>query len=302
MARPVFILGLQRSGTTWIGNLLAAHPEVAAVTAVRHGGIHESLFFSHFARAWDWDDPRGRAAALQAFVDSDYCRLMDLDDREKGVVLTSLSAAEAFDNAMDLYAARQQAAIWVEKSPHHTRHAREIAKVFPDASFVAIYRSTPSLIQSRLGAYGRTPPQGARRVLAILRAAASNAFHRAEVSALARRYPDRVIQLDFEVMKADRERQVERMLTQLGISQVPDLQSDHQANATPDSLRDVTVSDLRLAWIGDLIAGLVPGAVLGWIRRRLVQDSVRFPGWVWSSDRRTPDEFMIAPTREEREA
>lgn len=30
-ARPVFVLGTARSGTTWLANLLADHPRIAAV-------------------------------------------------------------------------------------------------------------------------------------------------------------------------------------------------------------------------------------------------------------------------------
>ncbi|MEX0303588.1 MAG: sulfotransferase, partial [Leisingera sp.] len=37
-AIPVFVLGLQRSGTTLAANLLAAQPGIAAVAAKHHQG------------------------------------------------------------------------------------------------------------------------------------------------------------------------------------------------------------------------------------------------------------------------
>ncbi len=40
--KPVFIIGTNRSGTTWVGNLLAAHSDVAAIVHEKHKEIHES--------------------------------------------------------------------------------------------------------------------------------------------------------------------------------------------------------------------------------------------------------------------
>ena len=70
---PLFVLGAQRSGTTWTANLLAAHPQVAAVQSDDHFGIHESIFFSHFARAFgDLDDDANFDRFVAQFVTSDY--------------------------------------------------------------------------------------------------------------------------------------------------------------------------------------------------------------------------------------
>ena len=40
--RAVFVLGLQRSGTTWVANMLHGSGSVAAVAAEDHRGVHES--------------------------------------------------------------------------------------------------------------------------------------------------------------------------------------------------------------------------------------------------------------------
>ena len=39
MTTPVFILGLQRSGTTWLGNLLAAHPTLMKRPVIEVDGV-----------------------------------------------------------------------------------------------------------------------------------------------------------------------------------------------------------------------------------------------------------------------
>ena len=49
MGQPLFILGKQRSGTTWLANQLSQHSQIAAVRSDHHNGVHESAFFSHVA-------------------------------------------------------------------------------------------------------------------------------------------------------------------------------------------------------------------------------------------------------------
>jgi len=48
--KRVFILGLQRSGTTWLANMLAALPQVAAVAHESHRGVHESVVWACVAQ------------------------------------------------------------------------------------------------------------------------------------------------------------------------------------------------------------------------------------------------------------
>src|SRR5215510_14892870 len=48
---PVFVLGLERSGTTWVANMLGGHSQGVCVEAPGHGS-HSSLFFSYFARVY----------------------------------------------------------------------------------------------------------------------------------------------------------------------------------------------------------------------------------------------------------
>lgn len=42
---PIFIVGTNRSGTKWLSNILAKHPDVAAVQTERTQGIVETNMF-----------------------------------------------------------------------------------------------------------------------------------------------------------------------------------------------------------------------------------------------------------------
>jgi hypothetical protein len=70
---PVFVLGQHRSGTTWLANILANHHRVVAVQSDDHFGVHESIFFSHFARAYgDIADETNFRRFAADFAASDY--------------------------------------------------------------------------------------------------------------------------------------------------------------------------------------------------------------------------------------
>lgn len=45
MPLPVFVVGRNRSGTTWLANQLCEHPDIVGVQHERHHGIHESAYF-----------------------------------------------------------------------------------------------------------------------------------------------------------------------------------------------------------------------------------------------------------------
>lgn len=293
MTRPIFVLGLQRSGTTWIGNLLAAHPDVAAITAPRHNGIHESLFFSHFAKAWDWTTAQGRDAAITAFLHSDYGRMLDLTADNIARIRATTTPGGAFTTAMDLLARRIGATHWVEKSPHHTRCAQEIAEAIPHARFVAIHRHTPSLLTSRLGAYGRTPPKRGKRAKAILRAAAANAFHACQIDALDRAFPGRVLRVDFEALRKGRNRAVAELIRELGLTPAPGLTSDFPANRT-DKGRKLSRLDYLLATSSDRLVRPLPNAVLTTMRRAAAEPALVFPHWVWPQGTTIPRGVTVA--------
>lgn len=151
---PIFLLGPQRSGTTWLANMLCAHPEVACVEADEHRGIHESIYFSHFARAYgDLRDDRNYEWFIRDFMDSDYYRLTDIEEGWLWKV-EARTYPSLFRALMNELARRRSCRFWIEKSPHHTLMGGKLAKMFPDARFVCITRNAPDLIRSRIGHKG----------------------------------------------------------------------------------------------------------------------------------------------------
>jgi Sulfotransferase family len=285
--RPVFVLGLQRSGTTWIANLLCEHPKIAGVQAAEHRGIHESIFFSHFARAYGDlrdDDAFGRFA--RHLTSSDYYLLTELPEdwleRQRPT-----SYADAFRLLMNEVARRKRATCWIEKSPHHTLLCDALAQQFPDARFVCVTRSDVGLARSRLWAYGRTPQRYPGRLFTLARATAANALYSRVLRQFVRRCP-RAILVTYEALTEDLEREMRRTATFLG--QAFDrrlLRSRYGANSSFGSERARAQAlgrvDRAVIRLLSAVAGITPLAWLGALERRRGRASeLEWPAWCWT--------------------
>ncbi|HET9858941.1 MAG TPA: sulfotransferase [Nocardioidaceae bacterium] len=115
---PVFVVGSMRSGSTMLRLILDSHPNIAI------GG--ETGFMGALLAAKDipnWQFGRGW-----------YQRLgwteKEMDERLR----------EFYDGLFRRYALEQGKTRWGEKTPFHTAHMAQMARVFPGAVFVGIVR------------------------------------------------------------------------------------------------------------------------------------------------------------------
>jgi len=148
MAKPIFILGVQRSGTTWVANILCLHSKIAGIQADRHEGIHESVFFSNVKdRFGDLNNDNDFIEFIETFSNSDYFILSQLD-KNYFYENRPHSYDDFFKMMMDKYAEKQNAEFWLEKTPVHTIYYKELLKIFPDAKFIVIKRNLMDSIKS----------------------------------------------------------------------------------------------------------------------------------------------------------
>jgi LPS sulfotransferase NodH len=138
---PVFVVGAQRSGTTWVQRLLAAHPSIVA-------GQESHLFSGYLASLWHrWEVEReasavGRTVGLACYLTEDEFveELRRLAHRVLGT----------------LERVKPQATLLVEKTPDHGLHLPLIARVFPGAIVVHVLRDGRDVAAS-LRAASRRP-------------------------------------------------------------------------------------------------------------------------------------------------
>lgn len=117
MTRLALVVGCPRSGTTWLENMLLAHPAAA--------GLPTGETFAFLAARGLWAEVEARSeldAALRRFY-----------DRVFGAAL-----------------ARAGADVYVEKTPAHAFYLREIVSLYPDARVVHVVRDGRDVVRSLL--------------------------------------------------------------------------------------------------------------------------------------------------------
>jgi hypothetical protein len=150
-ARPLFILGRHRSGTTWLANILASVPGIHAITHERHQGVHESAYFSHLVpHCGHGRTDADRREIKRLFEQSDFYALSGLT---QGPDIGQLGTAGYFRAVMEA-GAGGNARYWLEKTPANTLIARRLREALPDAVFLAIVRDYREVVASLVHGFG----------------------------------------------------------------------------------------------------------------------------------------------------
>ena len=284
---PVFVLGMQRSGTTLAANLLEADPRIAAVSAEAHRGVHESVYFSHFARAFGpCENDQARARFIAAFASSDYFRLTGLSaDWLKALEIDSYAAV--FRTVMDAFAEQQGAVAWLEKSPHHTLLAEDLYELYPDGIFVCVTRDPVDLLRSRLWAYGRKPRPYPGRLKDIVRSCASSVYHTRYLKRFAARHETAFV-VTFGSMRQDPVAALKPLFERLGLATPEVLKPRFAANSSFGSKaqkeQGLTRCDRIFANTLTAFLKVLPLPVLRRVQSRQASGrNLIFPDWVWTN-------------------
>ncbi len=125
---PVFITGMWRSGSSLLYALLNKHPEVGLMYEADLA-LLRAVFWrgraSNWAERWEfWNQAVSRHG---------------LDPAE--LAGKRLNFQEAYEFAYKEYARRRGAVIWGEKSPDLFDRMTEMARLFPDARFIVVWRN-----------------------------------------------------------------------------------------------------------------------------------------------------------------
>jgi hypothetical protein len=131
-APPVFVVGAHRSGTTWVYDMLAEHPQVAGV--FESGLFATDLGLAPLFAPTHWYGDSERLESDREFFGHAF-RLNQLLERQElkrdVVALASSWLARALS---------PEHGYLVEKTPQHVRTMPLIAELFPGASFIHVIR------------------------------------------------------------------------------------------------------------------------------------------------------------------
>ena len=283
---PIFVLGLQRSGTTWLANMLCRHASCIGIQSEDHQGIHESVYFSHFSRSYgNLSDEESYSRFVRHFSQSDFFLLSDVSPSWFSE-FSDRGYATIFHGLMEHVALRGGATHWVEKSPHHSLHCYELAELYPNAKFVCILRDSKTLIPSLLSAPWRPRTPYPLRALAILRTCMTYTLYTKHLVQFAEKMPNAKL-VRYEELTENTEKELTRLCDFLDLpyqAEMVDVPFKRNTSFRTNEERSICTSalDMLLVRLFLSIMWLVPHRLLYWANKLKV--AIRpepWPDWVW---------------------
>jgi len=139
-AGPVFVVGMNGSGTTMLLDCLGRHPQLYAFPretrlipwlVARAPGFGDLGGDANYQRLWD----EVRALGVFQLVNESQPVPLPADWRER-----PRSLAGILDGVFGYFAARAGKPRWCEKTPQHVQHLPALARLFPAARFIHVVR------------------------------------------------------------------------------------------------------------------------------------------------------------------
>ncbi|HEX2086499.1 MAG TPA: sulfotransferase [Solirubrobacteraceae bacterium] len=181
---PIFIVGAMGSGTTLLRLVLDSHPDIAIPQE------------TGFMRAYD-------AHRYTPFKASgrNWMKRLGWSDEERDALLRDL-----YDTMFMRYAERHGKRRWGEKTPLHTWHIDDMARLFPDAQFIGVIRHPSASVASNM----------TRFRLLLTRTRAHWNRYTGEIARQAARHQDRFALIRYEDLVLDPEPVLRELLEWLG--------------------------------------------------------------------------------------
>ena len=168
---PIFIIGAMGSGSTLLRLILDSHDNIAIPREtgfMRAYNAHQFIPFKWSGRNW---------ARRMGWTRKEF------DEELRGF----------YDRIFSRHAVRHGKGRWGDKTPFHTWHVDDMARVFPDAQFIAIVRHPGGCIASNMNRWGQSLRQAADHYRRYNREIARQAAKHGDRFAVVR-YEDLVLQ------------------------------------------------------------------------------------------------------------
>ncbi len=295
MVSPIFVVGARRTGTTWLGNIICNHSDVAGIQGgAKQEGINETVFFSHLAGKYgDLKDLNNLLQFIEIFSNSNYFIQSGLD-KEIFYRAKPQTYQAVFYIFMEHFAKKQGKDYFLEKSPPHSLHVEEIAGYYKNAKIVAIKRNIVEQIKSASKRNKITSGKKIGRLrelgLNMKRVIAYHTYYK-HIKRLISKQPDRIMLVEYEDLKRATKETVIRVCEFLGIGfQEQMLEQRYRANTSfidnSERKQVLSAAQEKLINIVDPLFGLLPYTLyhLGYkVRRKLA--GRKLPPWVFSTRR-----------------
>ena len=262
---PIFIVGAMGSGTTLLRLMLDSHPRIA---------IPQETGFMRAYKAQRTIPFKWRGGG--------WGRRLGWTREEFDEVMR-----EVYDRLFMRYAEQHGKVRWGEKTPYHTWHIDDMARVFPDAVFLGIVRHPGASVASNVSRSWRDPGWGrpSRTIEHYWR-------NNREIARQATRHPDRFAVLRYEDLLLHTEPLMRELLDWLGEPWSDDVLRHHTVQAQRGGETEVEgqtrVDDpIDVSRIAKWTQTLDPA-----VRRRMERRLARI-GELWGYD--VTDPMALAP-------
>jgi Sulfotransferase family len=204
---PVFVLGTMGSGTTLLRLMLDSHPNLAIPPEtgfMRTYDAHRFQPFKHSGRGW---------AKRLGWTPAELDELL----------------GQHFERLFMRYAAQHGKTRWGEKTPLHTWHVEDMARVFPDAQFVAMVRHPAATVSSNMNRFSNR----------LGRAATHWKRYTSEIVRQTELQPGRMVVLRYEELVTRPEAVMRELLAWLGEPWSDDVLAHHEVQGARGGRLDV---------------------------------------------------------------
>lgn len=208
MITPIIVVGMNRSGTKWVSNILCSHEDVIGVQSERHCGILETNMFGAMQDKFNLSGPEDYVGFLELWAKTEFFRRTDID-KHMFYELTPRprNFLEIFDLLMCEFARRNNKSYWLQKTS--PSGAIDVLKYFKNARIVIVQRNLLDTLRSTWALHKR---HGQRR---IFRSTFTYVRQRKILDRIADKY--NVAQVNYDYLRSQTSREITRICTELGL-------------------------------------------------------------------------------------
>lgn len=252
-----FIVGMARSGTTWLSKCLHQHPEIAVFGETAFWG-RNYLVPENGSRY----SKRETARVVESLNGIDVTQLAG--GRTIQALISTVientrepfTPPQLFERLCQVVGENEGKNIVVEKTPHHVNWVERIASHFPDAKFIVTVRAPYSFMLSYKHQGDRKGPDARRHFEAIYHPVGCAFVYRGYLKAIQRvvdSYEDRSLLIRYADLETRPEAVLENVQKFLGVEHCMALAQPPTNSSFPEAQRP-QLSPVDVFWM-NMIAG-----------------------------------------------